>query len=59
VRRLLEIELAEDDLKVPRVVLDRGNVIDRLSQSTMLRVGQFLKGTTLNVDEMGDLEGVL
>jgi hypothetical protein len=59
VRRLLEIELAEDDLKVPRVVLDRGDVIDRLSQSTMLRVGQFLKGTTLNVDEMGDLEGVL
>jgi hypothetical protein len=59
VRRLLKIELAEDDLKVPRVVLDRGDVIDRLSQSTMLRVGQFLKGTTLNVDEMGDLEGVL
>jgi hypothetical protein len=59
VRRFLKIELAEDDLKVPRVVLDRGDVIDRLSESTMLRVGQFLKGTTLNVDEMGDLEGVL
>jgi hypothetical protein len=59
VRRLLERELAEDDLKVPRVVLDRGDVIDRLSKSTMLRIGQFLEGTTLNIDEMGNLEGVL
>jgi len=59
VRRVLEIELAEDDLKVPRVVLDRGDIVDRLSKSTMLRVGQFLEGTTLNVNEMGDLEGVL
>jgi hypothetical protein len=59
VRRLLELELAEDDLKVPRVVLDRGDVVDRLSKSTMLRIGQFLKGTTLNIDEMWDLEGVL
>jgi hypothetical protein len=59
VRRLLEFELAEDDLKVPRVILDRGDVVDRLSESTILRVGQFLKGTTLNIDEMGDLEGVL
>ncbi|OJU82888.1 MAG: hypothetical protein BGO11_18005 [Solirubrobacterales bacterium 70-9] len=58
-RRLLEFELAEDDLKVPRVILDRGDVVDRLSQPTMLRVGQFLKGTTLNVNEMGDFEGVL
>jgi hypothetical protein len=59
VRRLLETELAEDDLKVPRVVLDRGDIVDRLTQSTMLRVGQFLEGTTLNVDEMGNLERVL
>jgi hypothetical protein len=59
VRRLLEIELAKDDLKVPRVVLDRGDIVDRLSQSTMLRVGQFLEGTTLNVNEMRDLERVL
>jgi hypothetical protein len=59
VRRVLEFELTEDDLKVPRVVLDRGNVVDRLSKSTMLRIGQFLKGTTLNIDEMGYLEGVL
>jgi hypothetical protein len=59
VRRLLEFELAKDDLKVPRVVLDRGDVVDRLSQSTILRVGQFFERTTLNVDEMGDFEGVL
>jgi hypothetical protein len=59
VRRLLEFELSEDDLKVPRVVLDRGDVVDRLSKSTMLRIGQFLEGTTLNIDEMRDLERVL
>jgi hypothetical protein len=59
VRRLLEFELAEDDLEIPRVVLDRGDVIDRLAQSTMLRIGQFLEGTTLNIDEMWDLEWVL
>jgi hypothetical protein len=57
--RLLEIELAEDDLKVPRVVLDRGDIVDRLSQSTMLRVSQFLKGTALNIDEVWNFEGVL
>jgi len=59
VRRLLEIELPEDDLKVPRVVLDRGDIVDRLAKPTMLRIGQFRKGTTLNIDEMWDLEGVL
>jgi hypothetical protein len=59
VRRLLEFELAEDDLEIPRVVLDRGDVIDRLAQSTMLRIGQFREGTTLNIDEMRDLEWVL
>jgi hypothetical protein len=59
VRRLLETEFAKDDLKVPRVVLDRGDIVDRLSQPTMLRIGQFLEGTTLNIDEMRDLEWVL
>jgi hypothetical protein len=59
VRRLLEFELTEDDLKVPRVVLDRGDVVDRLSEATMLRISQFLKGTSLNINEMGDFEGVL
>jgi hypothetical protein len=59
VRRLLELELSEDDLKVPRVVLDRGDVIDRLSEATMLRVSEFLEGKSLNIDEMGNLERVL
>jgi hypothetical protein len=59
VRRLLEFELAKDDLEIPRVILDRGDVVDRLSQPTMLRIGQFLEGTTLDIDEMWDFEGVL
>jgi hypothetical protein len=59
VRRLLELELAEDDLKVPRVVLDRGYVVDRLPQPTTLRIRQFLEGTSLNVDQVGNLERVI
>jgi hypothetical protein len=58
VRRLLELELAEDDLKVPRVVLDRGDVVDRLAEATVHRIGQFLEGTTLDIDEMWDFERV-
>jgi hypothetical protein len=58
-RRLLELELAKDDLEVPRVVLDRGYVVDRLSQPTALRIRQFLKGTSLDIDQMWDFEGVL
>jgi hypothetical protein len=59
VRRLLELELAEDDLEVPRVVLDRGYVVDRLPQSTGLRIRQFLEGTSLDIDEMWNFERVL
>jgi hypothetical protein len=59
VRGLLEFELAKDDLEIPRVVLDRGDVVDGLSQPAMLRIGQFLEGTTLNIDEMWDFERVL
>jgi hypothetical protein len=55
VRRLLEVELAEDDLQVPRVILDRGDVVDRLAKATGLSIGQFLEGTTLNIDEVRDL----
>jgi hypothetical protein len=58
-RRLLEFELAKDDLEVPRVVLDRGYVVDRLSQPTALRIRQFLEGTSLDIDQMWDFEGVL
>jgi hypothetical protein len=59
VRRLLELELAKDDLEVPRVVLDRGYVVDRLSQPAALRIRQFLKGTSLDIDQMRDFERVL
>jgi hypothetical protein len=58
VRRLLEFELAEDDLQVPRVILDRGDVVDRLAQPTGHRIGQFLEGPTLDIDEMWDFERV-
>jgi hypothetical protein len=59
VRRLLELELAEDYLKVPRVVLDRGYVVDRLPQPTALRIRQFLEGTSLDVDQVWNLERVV
>ena len=59
VRRLLELELAEDDRQVPRVVLDRGDVVDRLPQQPLLRVRQLLEGAALDIDQMGDFEGVL
>jgi hypothetical protein len=59
VRRLLEFELAKDDLQVPRVVLDRGYVVDRLSQPTGLGIRQFREGTALDIDQMWDFEGVL
>jgi hypothetical protein len=59
VRRLLELELTKDDLQIPRVVLDRGYVVDRLSQPTALRIRQFREGTSLDIDQMWDLKGVL
>jgi hypothetical protein len=59
VRRLLEFEIAEDDLQVPRVVLDRGYVVDRLSEPTSFRIRQFLEGTSLDIDQMWDFEGIL
>ncbi len=59
VRRLLEFELAEDDGEVPRVVLNRGYVVNRLPQATLLRIRQLFERATLNIDQMGDFEGVL
>ena len=59
VRRLLEFELAKDDGEIPRVVLNRGYVVDRLSQPTLLRIRQLFERATLNIDQMGDFEGVL
>ena len=59
VRRILEFEVAEDDCEVPRVVLDRGYVVDRLSQPALLRIRQLFEGATLDIDQVGDFEGVL
>jgi hypothetical protein len=59
VRRLLELEGAEDDLQIPRVVLDRGYVVNRLSQPTGLGVRQFVERTTLNIDQVRDFERVV
>ena len=59
VGRVLEFELTEDDGQVPRVVLDRGYVVDRLSQPALLRIRQLLEGAALDIDQMGDFEGVL
>src|SRR6185312_11814214 len=59
VRRILELELAEDDGEVPRVVLERGYVVDRLSQPARLRIRQLFEGATLDIDQVGDFEGVL
>jgi hypothetical protein len=59
VRRLLKFEVAEDDLEVPRVVLNRGYVVDRLSEATSFRIRQFLEGTALDIDQMGYLERVV
>ena len=57
VRRLLELELAEDDREVPRVVLDRGYVVDGLPQPATLRIGQLFEGATLDIDQVWDFEG--
>ncbi len=57
--RILEFELAEDDRQVPRVILDRGDVVNRLSQPALLRIRQLFEGAALDVDQMGDFKGVL
>jgi hypothetical protein len=59
VRRLLELEIAEDDLEIPRVVLNRGYVVDRLSKATSFRIRQFLEGTALDVDQVWNLKRVV
>jgi hypothetical protein len=58
VRRLVELEIAEDDRQVPRVVLDRGDVVDRLPKQPVLRVRQRLERAALNVDQMWKLKGL-
>ena len=56
-RGVVELEIAEDDRKVPRVVLDRGDVVDRVPQHPRLGVGERLEGTALDVDQMRNFNG--
>ena len=51
--RLVEDELAELHGKVAGVVLDRGDVVDRLAQTALLGIGQPQKRAALNIDEVG------
>ena len=59
VRRIVELEIAEDDREVPRVVLGRGDVVDRRPQQSLLRIDQLLEGAALDIDQMWDFERVL
>ncbi len=56
---LVERELAELDCKVARVVLDRGDVVDRLAQATGLGIGQPRERAALDVYEVGYVNGLL
>ncbi len=57
--RLIERELAELDRKVARVVLDRRDVVDRLAQTAALRVGQPRERAALDVNQVGDVNGLV
>ena len=58
VGRVVEGELVEDDRQVPRVILGRGDVVDRRPQQPVLRIDQLLEGAALDIDQMWDVEGV-
>ena len=59
VRGLVELEIPEDNREIARVVLDRRDVVDRLPQQSVLRVGETLEGEALNVDQVWDFKRVL
>jgi hypothetical protein len=56
---LVEVELAELDGEVPRVVLDRGDVVDRLAQAAGLGIDEPVERPALDVDQVGDIEGLV
>ena len=56
VRRLLELEISEDDREIARVVLDRRDVVDRLAQALLQEP---LERGLLDVDQVGEVEDVL
>ena len=57
--RLVEVELAEVDGEVTRVVLDGRDVVDGLAQTTGLGVDKPVEGLALDVDEVGDVEDLV
>ena len=54
----VELELAELDGEVAGVVLDRRDVVDRLSETALLRVDEPVEGLLLDVDQVRDVEDV-
>ena len=56
---LVEGQLAELDGKVAGVVLDRRDVVDRLPQTALLRVGEPLEGAALDIDQVGYVAGLV
>src|SRR5437763_16400857 len=56
---LVESEFAELDGEVPGVVLDRRDVVDRLAQSAVLRVGQPGEGLSLDINQVGDFKDLV
>ena len=56
-RRIVEPEIAEDHREVSGVVLDRRDVVDRLTQPALLGVGQPLKRAALYVDQIREFKG--
>ncbi len=56
---LVERELAELHGEVAGVVLDRRDVVDRLAQTALLRVGQPRERAALDVDQVGDVNGLV
>src|SRR6185436_15618647 len=56
---LVEVEVPELDGEMTRVVLDRRDVVDRLAQPTGLRIDQPVEGPALDVDQVGDVEGLI
>src|SRR6185503_21182544 len=56
---IVEADVLEDDRQVARVVLDRRDIVDRLAQSAFLGVDKPVEGLALDVDQVGQLDGVL
>jgi hypothetical protein len=58
VRRLVELEVAEDDRQVAGVVLHRRDVVDRFPKQPGLRVRQLRERAALDIDQMWNVKGL-